>query len=77
VIANVASLEALNDYEVKFTLKAAQASFLTKALERASGRAMMIVSRGALGSGLIAFQSHYVTVAASALAKNNTFGHRS
>ena len=40
VIANVASLEALNDLEVKFTLKSPQASFLTKALERASGRAM-------------------------------------
>jgi peptide/nickel transport system substrate-binding protein len=48
VIANVASLEKMNDYEVKFTLKAPQASFLTKALERASGRAMTIVSRGAL-----------------------------
>jgi ABC-type transport system substrate-binding protein len=48
VIANVASLEALNDLEVRFTLKAPQASFLTKALERASGRAMTIVSRGAL-----------------------------
>lgn len=48
VIGNVASLEKLNDYEVKFTLKQPQASFLTKALERASGRAMTIVSRGAL-----------------------------
>ncbi len=48
VIANVASLEKLNDLEVKFTLKQPQASFLTKALERASGRAMTIVSRGAL-----------------------------
>lgn len=48
VIANVASLEKLNDLQVRFTLKAPQASFLTKALERASGRAMTIVSRGAL-----------------------------
>ncbi len=48
VIANVASLEKLNDYEVRFTLNQPQASFLTKALERASGRAMTIVSRGAL-----------------------------
>lgn len=48
VIANVASLEKVNDFEVKFTLKQPQASFLTKALERASGRAMTIVSRGAL-----------------------------
>lgn len=50
VIANVASLEKLNDFEVQFTLKKPQASFLTKALERASGRAMTIVSRGALES---------------------------
>ncbi|MEO0930156.1 MAG: ABC transporter substrate-binding protein [Pseudomonadota bacterium] len=48
VIANVASLEKLNDFEVKFTLAQPQASFMTKALERASGRAMTIVSRGAL-----------------------------
>lgn len=48
VLANVANLEKLNDYEVRFTLKSPQASFLTKALERASGRAMTIVSRGAL-----------------------------
>ncbi|MFK7869326.1 MAG: ABC transporter substrate-binding protein [Roseobacter sp.] len=48
VIANVANLEKLNDFEVKFTLKQPQASFLTKALERASGRAMTIVSRGGL-----------------------------
>ncbi|MEM7523250.1 MAG: ABC transporter substrate-binding protein [Pseudomonadota bacterium] len=48
VIANVAELQKLNDYEVKFVLKKPQASFLTKALERASGRAMTIVSRGGL-----------------------------
>lgn len=48
VIANVASLDKLNDLEVRFTLKKPQASFLTKALERASGRAMTIVSRGGL-----------------------------
>lgn len=48
VIGNVASLEKLNDLEVKFTLKQPQASFLTKALERSSGRAMTIVSRGGL-----------------------------
>ncbi|MEO0761742.1 MAG: ABC transporter substrate-binding protein, partial [Pseudomonadota bacterium] len=47
-LANVASLEKLNDLEVRFTLKAPQASFLTKTLERASGRAMTIVSKGAL-----------------------------
>ncbi len=50
VIGNVASLEKLNDLEVRFTLKQPQASFLTKALERASGRAMTIVSRGAIES---------------------------
>ncbi len=50
VIANVETLEALNDMEVRFTLAQPQASFLTKALERASGRAMTIVSRGALES---------------------------
>ena len=49
VIANVNDLQKLNDYEVKFTLNKPQASFLTKALERASGRAMTIVSRGAFG----------------------------
>ncbi len=48
VIANVAQLEKLNDFEVRFTLQKPQASFLTKALERASGRAMTIVSRGGL-----------------------------
>ena len=48
VIANVAELQKLNDFEVKFVLKQPQASFLTKALERASGRAMTIVSRGGL-----------------------------
>jgi peptide/nickel transport system substrate-binding protein len=48
VLANVASLEKLSDFEVKFTLKKPQASFLTKTLERASGRAMTIVSKGAL-----------------------------
>ena len=49
-IANVVSLEKLNDFEVRFTLKKPQASFLPKALERASGRAMTIVSRGAIES---------------------------
>ena len=48
VIANVAELQKLNDLEVKFVLKKPQASFLTKALERASGRAMTIVSSGGL-----------------------------
>lgn len=48
VIANVAALDKLSDLEVRFTLKQPQASFLTKALERSSGRAMTIVSRGGL-----------------------------
>jgi peptide/nickel transport system substrate-binding protein len=48
VLANVASVEKLGDYEVKFVLKSPQASFLTKTLERASGRAMTIVCKGAL-----------------------------
>lgn len=48
VIANVANLEKLNDFEVRFTLSKPQASFLPKALERASGRAMTIVSKGGL-----------------------------
>ena len=50
VIANVVSLEKLNDLEVRFTLSKPQASFLPKALERASGRAMTIVCKGALES---------------------------
>ncbi len=48
VVANVASVDKLNDHEVRFTLKAPQASFLVKSLERSSGRAMAIVSRGAI-----------------------------
>lgn len=47
-LANVASLEKLSDYEVQFTLKAPQASFLTKTTERASGRVLSIVSKRAL-----------------------------
>jgi peptide/nickel transport system substrate-binding protein len=48
VLANVAKLEKLNDYEVRFTLEKPQASFLPKALERSSGRAMTIVSKGGI-----------------------------
>lgn len=48
VLDNVAGVEKVDDRTVRFTLKAPQASFLTKTLERASGRAMTIVSRGAL-----------------------------
>jgi peptide/nickel transport system substrate-binding protein len=48
VLANVQSLEKINAYTVRFHLAAPQASFLVKTLERSSGRAMTIVSRGAL-----------------------------
>ena len=48
VLANVKSLEKIDDYTLRFILAAPQASFLVKTLERASGRAMTIVSRGAL-----------------------------
>ena len=48
VLANVAAVDKVNDYTVHFKLKAPQASFLPKVLERSSGRAMTIVSRGAL-----------------------------
>ncbi|MEM9139768.1 MAG: ABC transporter substrate-binding protein, partial [Pseudomonadota bacterium] len=50
VLNNVAGLEKVSDFRVKFTLKSPQASFLVKTLERSSGRAMTIVSRGALES---------------------------
>jgi peptide/nickel transport system substrate-binding protein len=50
VLANVTSVEKIDDYTVKFTLGSPQASFLPKTLERSSGRAMTIVSRGALES---------------------------
>lgn len=50
VLANVTGVEALNDLEVKFTLAKPQASFLTKTLERSSGRAMTIVSENAIES---------------------------
>jgi len=48
VISNVKALDKIDDYTVRFRLGAPQASFLVKSLERASGRAMTIVSRGAL-----------------------------
>jgi ABC-type transport system substrate-binding protein len=48
VLNNVAGVERLSDHKVKIVLKAPQASFLVKTLERSSGRAMTIVSRGAL-----------------------------
>ena len=48
VISNVKDVVAVDDHTVKIVLGAPQASFLTKTLERSSGRAMTIVSRGAL-----------------------------
>jgi len=50
VLGNVSSVDKIDPYTVRFKLKHAQASFLTKTLERASGRAMTIVSRNALKS---------------------------
>ncbi len=48
VISNVVDIHKVNDHAVKFQLKAPQASFMVKTLERSSGRAMTIVSRGGL-----------------------------
>jgi ABC-type transport system substrate-binding protein len=48
VLSNVNDVVKVNDHTVKILLGAPQASFLTKTLERASGRAMTIVSRGGL-----------------------------
>ena len=50
VLKNVKAVEKVDDHTVKLTLGAPQASLMTKTLERASGRAMTIVSRGALES---------------------------
>ena len=50
VVANVKEVVAVNDHTVKFTLAEPQASFLGKTLERSAGRAMAIVSRGALAA---------------------------
>ena len=47
-IANVQSAEKIDDLTVKFTLAKPQASFLVKATERSSGRALTIVSQGGL-----------------------------
>jgi peptide/nickel transport system substrate-binding protein len=48
VIANVVDVVAVDDHTVRIVLAAPQASLLTKTLERSSGRAMTVVSRGAL-----------------------------
>ncbi len=50
VISNVTDVVKIDDHKVKIVLGAPQASFLVKTMERASGRAMTIVSRGALES---------------------------
>jgi ABC-type transport system substrate-binding protein len=50
VVGNIADIEKLSDHKVKIVLNAPQASLLVKTLERSSGRAMTIVSRGALES---------------------------
>jgi peptide/nickel transport system substrate-binding protein len=48
VLSNVMDVVAVDDHTVRIVLGAPQASLLTKTLERASGRALTIVSRGAL-----------------------------
>ena len=50
VVKNIKEAIAVDDHTIKFILKSPQASFLGKTLERSSGRAMGIVSRGALAS---------------------------
>lgn len=50
VVENIKDIEKLGDHKVKLILGAPQASLLVKTLERSSGRAMTIVSRGALES---------------------------
>ena len=48
VLSNVNDVVKVDDYTVKMILGAPQASFMVKTLERSSGRAMTLVSRGAL-----------------------------
>lgn len=48
VVANINAIEKLGDHKIKIVLGSPQASFLVKTLERSSGRAMTIVSRGAI-----------------------------
>jgi ABC-type transport system substrate-binding protein len=50
VLSNVNDVVKIDDYTVKMILAAPQASFMVKTLERSSGRAMTLVSRGALES---------------------------
>ena len=48
VLEGVDSVDKIDDYTVRFNLKAPQASFLVKVLERSSGRAMAIVNKRAI-----------------------------
>jgi ABC-type transport system substrate-binding protein len=48
VLEGVASVDKIDDHTVRFNLKAPQASFLVKVLERSSGRAMAIVNQRAI-----------------------------
>ena len=48
VLEGVDSVDKVDDYTVRFNLKAPQASFLVKVLERSSGRAMAIVNKRAI-----------------------------
>jgi peptide/nickel transport system substrate-binding protein len=48
VLSNVNSVEKIDDHTVVFVLDKPQASFLTKTLERSSGRAMTIVNARAI-----------------------------
>jgi peptide/nickel transport system substrate-binding protein len=50
VVGNVNDVVRISDHKVKILLARPQASMLVKTLERASGRAMTIVSRGAIES---------------------------
>lgn len=48
VLANVTTIEKIDDLTIKFIMDQPQASFLVKTLERSSGRAMTIVSQKAI-----------------------------
>ncbi|MEJ2292915.1 MAG: ABC transporter substrate-binding protein, partial [Deinococcales bacterium] len=48
VLEGVDSVDKVDDHTVRFNLKAPQASFLVKVLERSSGRAMAIVNKRAI-----------------------------
>ncbi len=48
VVADITAMEKITDHKLRIKLKAPSASFLVKTLERSSGRAMTIVSRGGI-----------------------------